>query len=39
MEQFQKEILEQGYTTRTMNRANYIEHELLKLEGRGYEAG
>lgn len=39
MEQFQKEILEQGYTTRTMNRANYIEHELLKLEGAAMKQG
>ncbi|WP_276389036.1 hypothetical protein [Eudoraea chungangensis] len=39
MEQFQKEILEQGYTSRTMNRANYIEHELLKLEDAAMKQG
>ncbi|MGB5320344.1 hypothetical protein [Eudoraea sp.] len=39
MEEFQKEILEQGYTERSRNRANYIEHELMKLEGATLKQG
>ncbi len=39
MEQFQKEVLEQGFTQRTVSRANYIEHELLKLEGAALKQG
>ena len=39
MDDFQNDLLENGITQRTMNRMNFIEHQLLKLENAALKQG
>ncbi|MCP4974523.1 MAG: hypothetical protein GY931_00045, partial [Maribacter sp.] len=39
MEDFERDLLENGVTQRTKNKINYIEHELLKLENATLKKG
>ncbi|UJH69064.1 DUF4175 family protein [Allomuricauda sp. SCSIO 65647] len=39
MENFENDLLENGITRRTMNKANYIQHQLLKLENATLKQG
>jgi hypothetical protein len=39
MEDFQNDLLENGITQRTMDRMNFIEHQLLKLENAALKQG
>ncbi len=39
MEDFQNDLLENGVTQRTMDKMNYIEHQLLKLENAALKQG